>query len=259
MVNTVRSFLIAAAAVVVLAPSVHAQQQSFSITPPPIVAPTFEKDKTETKVRFTYASLSGNGMDFSGGGIDGIVRKGFSDNFAGDLQGGIFVLGGDIAVAGSAKQSVTFMNMLFSANGEFQAYKGDVFSTLLFAGPNMGFMVGSMDYTYVIGTMTGTDTMTLTTSLFGLQAGVQFGIKAGDFSIDPFAMVMTQQGSTTVSTSFGDTSTTIDPYTTTSFGVDFTYTPWNMSLSAILQEAAKQSDKDEEGVKTNIYQLSWRF
>lgn len=260
MVNTVRSFLIAAAAVVVLAPSVHAQQQSFSITPPPIVAPTFEKDKTETKVRFTYVSLSGNGMDFSGGGIDGIVRKGFSDNFAGDLQGGIFVLGGDIAAAGGAKQSVTFMNMLFSANGEFQAYKGDVFSTLLFAGPNMGFMAGSMDYTYVCGvTTTCTDTMTLATSLFGLQAGVQFGIKAGDFSIDPFAMVMTQQGSTTVSTSFSDESITIDPYTTTSFGVDFTYTPWNMSLSAILQEAAKQSDKDEEGVKTNIYQLSWRF
>lgn len=259
MVNTVRSFLIAAATMFFLAPSVHAQESSFSITPPPIVAPTFEKDKTDTKVRFTYASLSGNGMDFSGGGVDGIVRKGFSDNVAGDLQGGIFVLGGDIAVAGSAKQSVTFMNMLFSANGEFLAYKGDVFSTLLFAGPNMSFLAGSVEYTYVIGTTTGTDTMTLTTSLFGLQAGVQFGIKAGDFNIDPFAMVMSQQGSTTISTSFGDTSTTIDPYTTTSFGVDFTYTPWNMSLSAILQEAAKQSDKDKEGVKTNIYQLSWRF
>ena len=72
-------------------------------------------------------------------------------------------------------------------------------------------------------------------------------------------MVMSQQGSTTVSTSFSDTSVTVDPYTTTSFGLDITYTPWNMSFSAILQEAAKQADEDEEGIKTNIYQLSWRF
>jgi len=255
MVKTVRSLFIAAA-VVFLAPSAHAQQQSFSITPPPIVAPTFEKDKTDTKVRFTYVSLSGNGMDFSGGGIDGIVRKGFSDSFAGDLQGGLFVIGGDIAVPGSAKQPITFMNMLFSVNGEFLIHKGDVFSTLLFAGPNMSFMVGSMEYSCGPSC---TDTMTMTSSLVGLQAGIQFGIKAGDFSIDPFAMIMSQQGSTTVSSSFGDTTTTIDPYTTTSFGVDLTYTPWNMSLSAIVQEAAKQSDKDKEGVKTNIYQLSWRF
>ena len=255
MVKTVRSLFIAAA-VVFLAPSAHAQQQSFSITPPPIVAPTFEKDKTDTKVRFTYVSLSGNGMDFSGGGIDGIVRKGFSDSFAGDLQGGLFVIGGDIAVPGSAKQPITFMNMLFSVNGEFLIHKGDVFSTLLFAGPNMSFMVGNMEYSCGPSC---TDTMTMTSSLVGLQAGIQFGIKAGDFSIDPFAMIMSQQGSTTVSSSFGDTTTTIDPYTTTSFGVDLTYTPWNMSLSAIVQEAAKQSDKDKEGVKTNIYQLSWRF
>jgi hypothetical protein len=255
MIKALRMLFIAAAAMVVLAPQANAGN-SFSISPPPIAAPTFEEGKTDGKVRFTYVSLSGNGMDFSGGGIDGIGRKAFSNSFAGDVQGGVFFLSGDIDTGGSAKSSTTFVNMLFSANGELQAYKGDVFSMLLFAGPNLNFMAGSMDIPCPIGTCT--DTATITGSLYGLQAGVQFGIKAGDFHIDPFAMIMSQQGSTTVSTSFGDTTVTIDPYTTTSFGLDITYTPWNMSFSAILQEAAKQNE-DEEGIKTHIYQLSWHF
>ena len=260
MARTRVTFVALVIVLAVVALPAAAQQSSFSITPPPIVAPTFEKDKIDSKIRFTYASLSGNGMEFSGGGIDGLGRKAFSDNLAGDIQGGIFFLSGDLAVPGSASQTVTFMNMLFSANGEFLAYKGDVFSTLLFAGPSLNFTVGSMDYTYSCGpTTTCEDTMTMTSYLFGLQAGIQFGIKAGNFSIDPFAMFMSQQGSATVSTSFGDTTTTIDPYTTTSFGLDITYLPWNMSLSAIVQEAAKQADSDKEGIKTNIYQISWRF
>jgi len=54
-----------------------------------------------------------------------------------------------------------------------------------------------------------------------------------------------------VSTSFGDTSVTIDPDTTTSFGLDITYTRWNMFLSVILNEAVKR----KKGVKTNVISL----
>jgi hypothetical protein len=257
MSRAIRAFIIIAAVMTGIASAAHAQQSSFSIAPPPIVAPTFEDGKTDTKVRLTYISLSGNGMDFSGGGIDGIARKAFSNSFAGDIQGGLFVLGGDIDM-GTSKSSTTFMNMLFSANAELLAYKGDVFSTLLFAGPNLNYMVGSMEVPCAFGTCT--DTVTITTSIYGFQGGIQFGIKAGDFSIDPFAMVMSQQGSSTMTDSFGnELTTTIDAYTTTSFGLDIVYLPWNMTLSAIVQEAAKQADKDKEGIKTNIYQIGWRF
>jgi len=230
---------------------------SFSITPPPIVAPTFEAGKTEGKVRFTYLSMEGNGTEFTGGGIDMIGRQAFSDELAGDLQGGLFILSGDMATSPTSTDNVSAMNMviLLGANGEFQAYKGDSFSTLLFAGPNMSFLFGSYD----IQTGIYTDTITTSGYLFGLQAGVQFGISVGDVDIDPFAMVASQSGSMTMSSSYGGSQTvTIDAFTTTSFGVDLTYKPWNLSLSAILQEAAKQKD-DKEGMKTTIYQISWRF
>ncbi len=237
-------------------------ENSVSITPPPIASPTFEKDKFEGKARFTYLSMSGNGMDFQGGGVDIIGRKAFSDNFAGDMQAGLFVMGGDVitAITGTeSKSSSTFMNLLYGVNGEYQAYKGETFSALLFAGPNVNFLFGSQEYTYTMMGDTYTDTTTITGYLFGVQGGIQFGIKAGDFHIDPFAMIISQQGSMSISNSYASETVTIDPFVTTSFGLDITYIPWNLSFSAILQEAAKQSSDDKEGVKTNIYQMSWHF
>lgn len=243
---------------VLVSTAVYAEN-SVSITPPPIAAPTFEKDKVDGKARFTYLSMSGNGMDFKGGGADIIARKAFSDDFAGDLQGGLFVLGGDVNTGSGSKSSATYMNTLFGVNGEYQAYKSDSFSALVFAGPNLNFLFGSQEYTYTVMGNTYTDTTTITGYLFGIQAGIQFGIKAGDFHIDPFAMIISQQGSMTMSNSDTSDTITIDPFTTTSFGLDITYIPWNLSFSAILQEAAKQSSSDKEGVKTNIYQMSWHF
>jgi len=254
---TVRAFVLASAVMAFIVPSALAGQ-TVSITPPPIVAPTFEEGKNEGKVRFTYLSMEGGGTEFTGGGIDAIGRKAFSGNFAGNVQGGLFVLGGDMATSPTStdKVSATNMNILLGVNGEFLAYKGDIFSALLFAGPNMTLIFG----TYDIKAGPYTDTITTTGNLFGLQAGIQIGINLGDISIDPFAMMSTQSGSMTSSSSFGGSQTvTIDAFTTTSFGLDITYKPWNMSLSAILQEAAKQTDKDKEGMKTNIYQISWRF
>lgn len=262
MMSHFRIFVLAAA-LGGIATVAHAQQNSFSITPPPIVAPTFEAGKTEGKVRFTYLSMEGNGTEFTGGGVDAIGRKAFSGSFAGDFQGGLFVLGGDMATAptSTTKISTTMMNLLFGVNGEFQAYKGDVFSALLFAGPNTTFLFGTYDMTIPCGlTATCTDTITVTGNLFGLQAGIQFGISLGDFSFDPFAMISSQSGSMTSSSSYGGSQTvTIDAFSTTSFGIDITYKPWNLSLSAILQEAEKQSNKDKEGMKTSIYQISLRF
>jgi hypothetical protein len=70
MIKAVRMLFIAAAEMVVPVPSATAGQ-SLSITPPPIAAPTFEEGMTDEKVRFTYVSLSRNG----------IGRKSFSSGF----------------------------------------------------------------------------------------------------------------------------------------------------------------------------------
>jgi hypothetical protein len=223
---------------------------SFSVAPPPIAAPTFEEGKSDGKVQLTYLTMSGNGTDFKGYGADAVFRKAFSGNFAGDFQTGMFIMSGDMNDGAGGKSSTTIGNFLFGVNGEYQAYKGDAVSVLLFAGPNITLILGN--------TKMGTETDTLSGDLFGLEGGVQLGIKAGDFQFAPFAMIMSQQGSMTVTTAYGDFTTNIDPFVTTSFGMDVAYIPWNVTLSAILQEAAKQKD-DKEGMKTSIYQISWHF
>ncbi len=245
-------------AILALSSSVAHAADSFSITPPPIAAPTFEEGKTDSKVRLTYLTMKGDGSDFKGYGADAVFRNAFTGSFAGDLQLGMLALNGNMNTGAGMTASTDFVNFSFGVNGEYQAYKGDTFSALFFAGPNLTLLVGSYKYNYTIGTTTSSDTATLTGDLIGLEGGVQFGINAGNWQIAPFATIMSQQGSITASTSYGDTTTNIKPFTTTSYGMDITYVPWGLSLSAILQEAAKQSDANE-GIKTNIYQISWHF
>jgi hypothetical protein len=252
MNTAVRVLVIAAAVMAFIAPAAQAQQNSFSITPPPIATPSFEDGKVDSKLGFMVVTISGNGMDFTGGGVDFIARKAFSNTFAGDIQVGMFGMGGDIKT-GTTKESASFGDIYMSLNAELQAIKSGGFSTILFIGPNFSFLGGSSQDT-------AGNTTSISGGLYGFQGGIQLGITAGDFIFAPFAMVMNQQGSITVTPETGPSTTvTIDPYTTTSLGLDITYKPWNLSLSAILQEAAKQTSKDPEGIKTQIIQLSWHF
>lgn len=102
--------------------------------------------------------------------------------------------------------------------------------------------------------MTG-DSFDATTSLAGVQVGVQLGLKAGDFHIDPFMMSTSQSGTATISTSFGDYTADIPGFTTTSFGLDILCIPANITLSSILQEAAKQDT--DSGYDVTIFQIAW--
>jgi hypothetical protein len=91
--------------------------------------------------------------------------------------------------------------------------------------------------------------------LYGFQGGLQAGLGLGDFHIDAFGMATNLRGTQETSSSLGgSTSSDIPAYTSASFGLDFEYVPWGLTLSSILQQA-KQGDNN--GTKTNIYQLTW--
>lgn len=226
-----------------------AQQSNFSVAPPPIASPYFEAGKGEGKFRFTYLTISGQGMDLTGGGFDFVGRSAFSETFAGDIAVGFLLLNADLAGAGT----MTLMNIPFSANLEVQAYKGDVVSTILFAGPAMIMTPGSFEMTV----MGQTSTYTIFNFLYGAQAGVQLGVKMGDFTLSPFAMAQNLRGTSSISDDQGNSvDTDIPAYTTTSYGADLIYTPWGLTLSSVLQEA-KKADNQTPGFKTHLYTLSF--
>lgn len=206
----------------------------------------------------TYATIKGDAFDFKGYGINGVSRQAMSNEFAMDVSVGMFILDGSIDLAGLGSMDMTMMSIPFSVNGEYQAIKTPAASLIFFAGPTMSISTGSIDSSYTILGTTYSDTITTTTTLFGVQGGGQVSGRLGDFKVSPFAMIQSQSGSSTSESSYGSSTTTdIPSYTTTSFGVDVLYVPWNMTLSSVLQQAAKSGDNEE--VKTNIFQMSFNF
>lgn len=242
------SVAVAGIIAVFTAGAAFAQQSSFSVAPPPIASPSFEAGKGEGKFRFTYLTISGEGMDLKGGGFDFVGRSAFSESLAGDVSVGFLFMSADFTAG-----SMFLMNIPFSANLELQAYKGDVLSTILFAGPAMIMTPGSMEMTI----MNQTYTYSIFNFMYGAQAGVQLGVKLGDVTLAPFAMAQNLRGSSTITDDQGNSTTTdIPAYTTTSYGADLVYAPWGLTLSSVLQEA-KKADDQTPGYKTHMYTLSF--
>lgn len=226
-----------------MAPGVStAQQSNFSITPPPIASPTFIEGDSEMKFRGTIVSISGPDISLSGAGADMVLRKAFSNEFAGDLQFGVFGIGGDIG-SGIYQESVTMSMFQMAANLELQPFKTDTLNMIIFTGLTLSASL-----------MSG-DSFDATTSLAGIQVGMQLGLKAGDFHIDPFFMTTSQSGSATTSTSMGDYTADIPAFTTTSVGLDIVYIPANLTLSSIIQQAAEQDTNSDYDV--TIFQVAW--
>lgn len=245
--------------------SVHAAQSNFQISPPPIASPEFSAGKEEKKVTATYVGITGTGLNLNGAGGNLIVRDTWSEMTAKGVSVGAFYMSGTMNI-GTDKGDLSILNMPFSINIELQPVKNDNASLILFGGAGMSLGFSSLEYKYTLLGKTYTNTTTTNTFLYGLQGGAQVGIKAGDFTISPFGMVQSQQGtaSSSSSSSAGGSSSTsveIPAFTSTSYGLDILYRPWNLTLSSMLQEAAKSGSgsSGSEGFKTTVISLSWNF
>lgn len=233
--------------------NVYAGQSNISITPPPIVSPSFTEGKGDVKFGISYltmeddGSLAGTKIDITGAGLNMIARHAFSNYIAGDFSLGVFSTSGDIETSVSTtKQEAANVNL--SLNLELQPFKNDVANLIVFFGPTLTAVNGTMKTTGLINYSTS-----YSMALYGLQVGAQVGIKTGPVSFIPFIMSSTMQGDMTA----GGYTTNIDAFTTTSYGLEIMFFDV-VSLSSIIQEADKSSS-NESGLKTNIYQLSFKM
>lgn len=232
----------------------NADQPSFSIAPPPIANPVFDEDEAHMKVRATYLTMEGtdtaNPFEINGYGIDYLARKAFNSVIAIDGGIGVTALDGDMGT-GSFAMSLNGVTVPLTFNLEIQPIKTSFFNLIVFGGPQFSFsyMYADFDGGY----------MDIDSYVYGFQAGAQMGFNIADtIGIDVFGMTLSQSGSqdvyySTVYTTDSQSSD-IPSYTTTSFGLDFEFIPWGLTLSSILQEAGKS---DSNGTKTHLYQLSW--
>ncbi|MDP2167113.1 MAG: hypothetical protein Q8J64_02140 [Thermodesulfovibrionales bacterium] len=245
-------------ALAISASTAYAQQSNFSVTPPPLASPSFERGQKDIKFGIVGVSVEGEGFELTGGGVNIVPRHAFTDHVAGNLQLGLSALSGETAI-GTFKSDLSFMNMQFGLNLELQPVKAKMASLIFFGGPLLNLGLGSVDYSYSLFGKTYTDTMNITTTMFGVQGGAQVGIKLGPFHLDPFAMISSQSGTTTVDTSFTSTSSDIPSFTTTSYGADIVFLPWNLTLSSMLQQAAKAGDNEESDTTVVMLSFSKKF
>lgn len=255
--------------------SAYAGQSNFSIAPPPIASSDFEAGKKEGKLTAIYIGMKGTGFEMTGGGANFISRKAITDSIAFDGSAGVMLMMGTMDLSGS-QSDLSVMVLPLSFNMEYQPVKG----LILYGGVPLMFMYSTFkydstysycsQYTTIYGytycsaydTISDPTTVSTTSILSGLQGGAQYGINAGNFKISPFIMFQSLSGSATTETepilgSSSSSSMSIPSYTQTSYGLDMLYVPWNITLSSLLQEAAKSGEN--EAIKTTIIQLSWNF
>ena len=238
--------------------SAHAAQSNLQITPPPIASPEFEAGKVDAKAGLTYINMSGSGISLNGYGANIVRRRAFTDALAWDMQGGLFILKGSLG-----SNDMSFWTIPLSLNVEYQPLKTPSSSLILFAGPNFSYgnmkiKDGVLYAPFPLLAAPSKWDLNMSITMYGWQGGGQYSAQLGDFKVSPFAMIQSQQG--TVAISYGalsQGSTSIPAFTTTSYGLDLLYLPWNVTLSSVLQQAAKSGDNS--GVNTTIFTLSHTF
>lgn len=273
-----------AAAVGFGAGQAQAQQSNFQITPPPIPYPYFQAGRFDADVQGLAGSMSAPGMSLGIGGAAGAGRYAFNEFLAADGALGLFGMGGSLTSGGvpltpigagltpspdgSSALSGFLGNMGFDL--EVQPIHTKSASIIVFGGPLLDFMNFTDKSPYKIfngvTTKTGyTDTLTITGSLGGLQAGVQGGFAIGDLKIAPFIMMTSVSGTISITDDPGivgnsgsSLTATVPTQTSTSMGADFIYVPWGLSAGSMLQQMA-HSGANKNNVSTFIFQVGWHF
>lgn len=267
-----RVLLFMLAVVIVLSQKeLYASGEGFQISAPPIAYPYFEEGKTYYKFEPVVVSIDASeaNINLSGVGINYIYREAVSDILAVNAQGQMFALSGDMPgmypsststgfyAVPSEKSKASMISMMFSGNIELQAIKDDSGSLIVFGGINLGMVNTSMQTAYNLvrisdsQTFSGyTDSTTISSSVVGLQFGMQGSFFLGDgFGLSPFFMMTTTSGTATYTDepgySGGSTvsySAEMPEYTTTSFGMDIIID--DISIGTLLQnvESSEQSD-----------------
>lgn len=251
-----------------------AHAQNSQVTPAPIAYPYFEAGRQDIKLTYNHFSIDGSKIGFkvAGSGLNGIYRKAFSDKVALDLNLGGNLVGGDFLTQTLVvkpggfdfvddNQSIDGYSISSSINLELQVFHSAKASLILFAGGLADFSSLSMtsktqQYTSNDGTshFYGNDMWMLTG---GGQFGAQAGVLVGPCRLVPYAMMTAQTGTEWNDSPFIDNveAITIDPFTSTSMGMDIVYEPWNLSIGSALQQVA--GNKDDGDFKTRSFQISW--
>lgn len=245
------------------------QQNNFQFATPPIPYPYFEPDRTDLKITGSYLGMEADAFELAAGGLKADVRKAINERFAFGGNLGLTLGGGEMRLGGAfGAMDFTLGNFEVGGHLEYQFFNRPGGSLIAFGGLNLPVSV--MGFSKVLTVTAGGVTRqitpdSITTVMYGAPFGLQAGIRAGrSWRIAPFVSIVPYLGGVTTlnyetAAPVAGTETEIDvePFTSTSFGADVIYVPWDLSLGALFQQATS-SGKNED-VETVQIQLSWHW
>jgi len=240
------SVLILVCAVFGLAGSLYAESGSdnmsisFTIAPPPIGYPTFEKSSLDKRFGLNMLSFDSDFLSIVGGGINGTLQQGLSDKVAWSGQAGLSVMSGDVF-------DLSIMQLMYRLNIQAELLKMDNVAVQVFAGigNDISFNKMYMVFPQVVNLNIYYDNVEIatTTVMTTMQGGVQANIGLSSFILSPFGYATWTKGNSnstytsSMSFSYADTSTEVPSFTSIIYGFDLLYKPMNLSLSSMIQVA----------------------
>ncbi|MBL8034056.1 MAG: hypothetical protein JNJ69_10165 [Leptospiraceae bacterium] len=238
--------------------SLHsATQANFSVSAPPLPWFEFEKGQWDLRLAGNYTSVSGKEsgtnkeVSVTGGGVSVVGRYAFNDYLAADF-GYYFVGIGGGTTAPKTFNIALYMNT-WNPNLEVQVIRNERVSWILFAGALWSFTPGELTTYSTSGVATGSYGFNI--YLSGPQFGTQLSIKAADFAFSPFVLIQSLSGNFYVY--YPSSTASVPAFTMTSFGIDVTYVPWNITLSSVINQASAAAQNS--GYDTLYLALSYDF
>lgn len=234
-----------------------ASQTNFMVSAPPLPWFEFEKGQWDLRLGGNYTSVSGKDsstnkdVSVEGGGVNFIGRYAFNDILAADF--GFYFVG----LSGGTRNPKTFnlalYMLMWNPNLELQLVHNDRVSWIFFAGPVWSFTPGEFTSYNSSGVATASNGFNI--YLSGPQFGTQLAIKASDFAFSPFVLIQSLSGSVFVH--YPSSTSSVPTFTMTSFGIDVTYVPWNITLSSVINQASAAAQNS--GYNTLYLALSYDF
>ncbi len=259
--------LITAAAALLACAGQASATDSFQFAPPPWNILNIRSVDAQRNMGFDYIGQSVGDFDFHAANFGGSRAVKKWDNGGMSIGGNaMLILGQGSMDFGTGSTDLTMFGEGFG--GQFNFYfdmygdEEDNFSVPFYFGPhvNMNLMMGSVDVS--AGAYTDTIFMTVTTLMYGWQAGVQAGVNLTDsVKFIPYVDFSQEVGgsvATSISSDYGSSSVSQSvksmPVSMTP-GFDFMFRKIGLSLGGAVQNSKSVGDKD---VKTTMLHLRWQ-
>jgi len=223
----------------------------FTIAPPPLGHPVYEKGQVQYRAGATVRHYGSEGTDLTGSTLGLSRRQTLSDRFAFNVGGQADYLSGTEYVV-SPDNDLHLWRVMLHVTGEYQQRFTPGWNAILFAGPEAGY--GEYEVTYRPFLSPGKERINGKETLSGYIVGLQTSVKAGTLRITPFLSYEGLGSHATEDRTAGNSRTTDRAIAITQYGAEVLFRG-GLTLGITFQHWSSGGDEE----RYRLYQVGYQF